>query len=282
MTPTLNKGQSRSDLDAVDKMIVVVFDDEKQAYEGSKALKDLHAEGSITLYASAVIAKDADGNVTIKQAADRGPLGTGVGLLTGSLIGLLGGPVGLAVGATTGTFAGSLYDLAQVGIGGDFLAEVSQVLSPGKIAVVAEVDEEWVTPLDTRMDALAGVVFRRARGEFIDAQLEQEIAADRAELAALKAEHKQAVGEAKAKLQAKITAAENRLQARRARLNEKIAAIKREGEAKIKSLQEQAAKAKSDRKAKVEKRLAEARAHHEARVDKLSKAWQLVKEAAAI
>ena len=75
-----------------DKMIVVVFDNEKKAYEGSKALKDLHAEGSITLYASAVIAKDADGKVTVKQAADQGPLGTAVGLVTGSLIGLLGGP----------------------------------------------------------------------------------------------------------------------------------------------------------------------------------------------
>ena len=40
-------------------MIVVIFDNEKKAYEGSKVLKDLDAEDSITLYASAVIAKDA-------------------------------------------------------------------------------------------------------------------------------------------------------------------------------------------------------------------------------
>ena len=49
-----------------DKMMVVIFDDEKKAYEGIKALKDLHAEGSITLYASAVIAKEADGKLTVK------------------------------------------------------------------------------------------------------------------------------------------------------------------------------------------------------------------------
>ncbi len=106
------------------KMIVVIFDNEKQAYEGSKALKDLHAESSITLYASAVIAKDAGGKVTVQQEADEGPLGTGVGLVTGSLIGLLGGPVGVAIGATAGTFGGVLYDLAKVGVGGDFLDEV--------------------------------------------------------------------------------------------------------------------------------------------------------------
>ena len=61
-----------------------------------------------------------------------------------------------------------------------------------------------------------------------------------------------------------------------------IEAIKREGEAKIKSLQEQAAQAKGEMKAKLEKRIGEARADHQLRVDKLSKAWQLIKEAAAI
>ena len=146
-----------------DKMIVVIFDNEKKAYEGVKALKDLDAEGSITLYASAVIAKDASGKLTVKQEADQGPLGTGVGLLTGSLIGLLGGPVGVALGASAGTFGGMLYDFAKVGVGEDFLDEVGQHLQPGKVAVVAEIWEEWVMPVDTRMEAAGGVVFRRAR-----------------------------------------------------------------------------------------------------------------------
>jgi len=85
-----------------DKMIVAVFDSERKAYAGLKALNDMETEGSITLYASAVIAKDADGELTVKQTADEGPLGTGVGLFTGSLLGLLGGPAGVAVGALAG------------------------------------------------------------------------------------------------------------------------------------------------------------------------------------
>jgi tryptophanyl-tRNA synthetase len=55
-----------------------------------------------------------------------------------------------------------------------------------------------------------------------------------------------------------------------------------EGEAKIKSLQQQAAQATGEIKAKLEKRIAEERADHQPRVEKLSKAWQLVKEAAAV
>jgi uncharacterized membrane protein len=266
----------------MNKMIVTVFNDESRAYEGAKALRELHADGSLTLYATAVIAKDTKGGVSVKQAADQGPSGTVLGLTTGSLIGLLGGPVGLAVGAVTGTAVGSLYDIAQLGISEDFLAEVSQYLLPGKVAVIAEVDEEWVTPLDTRMEALGGIVFRRARAEFIDTQIEREIAADNAEIAKLKAEHNQAVGEAKANLRAKLDAAQKRLQARRDLLKQRIEVIEREGEAKIKSLQEQAAQAKGEMKAKLEKRIAEVRADHQLRADKLSKAWQLVKEAAAI
>ena len=190
--------------------------------------------------------------------------------------------MGLAIGAAAGTIAGSLYDVSQVGVGDDFLAEVSKHLLPGKMAVVAEVDEEWGTPLDSRMEHLGGIVVRRARGEFIDAQIEREIEAEKAEIAKLKVGRDQALGQAKAKLQVKIVAALDRLMTRRDQLYEKIEAIKREGEAKIKSMQEQAAKAKSETKAKLEKRLVEVRTDQEARVDKLSRAWQLVKEAAVI
>lgn len=188
----------------------------------------------------------------------------------------------MAVGATAGTVTGSIYDLATLGVGEDFLAEVSQNLTPGKVAVLADASEEWVTPVDTRMDALGGIVFRSARGEFIDTMIERELAAERADLAAMKAEYKQAVGNAKAQLKTKLDAAEKKFNARRALLEERTDAIDREGEAKIKVLQEQAAKAVGEMKAKLEQRLAEERANHKARVSKLRQAWQLVKEAAAI
>ena len=90
----------------MDKMLVVVFENESNAYEASKALQELQNEGSINLYAKAVIARDASGKLEVKQEGDMGPVGTAVGLLTGSLIGLIGGPVGLAIGAYAGTVGG--------------------------------------------------------------------------------------------------------------------------------------------------------------------------------
>ena len=266
----------------MDKMIVTIFDDEKSAYEGLRALKELHAEGSVTLRSAAVIAKDIQGRISVEQADDQAPAGTIYGLAIGALIGLLGGPVGVAVGATTGTITGSIYDLATLGVGEDFLAEVSQNLTPGKVALLADASEEWVTPLDARMDALGGVVLRRARGEFIDTMIERELAAERADLAKMKVEYKQAVGDAKAQLKTKLDDAEKKFNARRALLESRIDAIEREGEARIKVLQEQTAKAGAKMKAKLEQRIAEERANHKARVEKLRQAWQLVKEAAAI
>jgi uncharacterized membrane protein len=266
----------------MNKLIVTVFNDETKAYEGVKALKQLHSEGSLTLYASAVIAKDANGAISVKQQADQGPLGTVLGMTTGSIVGLVGGPVGIAAGAAAGTLLGSLYDIAELGVSGDFWSEATKQLAPGKVAVVAEVDEDWVTPLDARMESLGGSVLRRVRAEFMEAQLEQEIAAEQAELAMLKAEYDEATAEAKAKLKVKVDAAENRLRSQRELLQKRIESAKREGEAKVKSIAEQVARARGESKAKLEKRVAQKRAAHELRMDKLSKAWDLIKEAARV
>ena len=263
----------------MDKIFVIVFDNESKAYEGSRTLQDLHEEGSITLYAKAVIAKDASGKVSVKQIVEPGPVGMGVGLLTGSLIGLLGGPVGVVLGAGAGMFGGMLYDLADLGVGEDFLSETGQNLLPGKAAVVAEVWEAWVLPVDTRMQTIGGVIFRRTRGDILDTQMERDVAALRAELAELEAEREQATGEAKAKLKAKIEAAEAKLQAMGDSIKAKIEASQQETEAKINALQAQAAKAQGERKAKIEARIAELKADQKRRSDLLRHAWELTKEA---
>lgn len=261
-----------------DKIVVTIFDNEKNAYEGSRALKDLHAEGSITLYASAVIAKDAAGKVSVKQMADPGPMGTGLGLVTGTLIGLLGGPVGVAVGATAGTFGGILYDSAKVGVGEDFLEEVGKQMTPGKVAVVAEVQEEWVMPLDTRMEGVGGVVIRRMRGEVLDSQIERDAAVLRAELADLKTEHTLALWESKPKLEEKIDATKARLQKTCDRTKAAAEATEKEMEAKVKALKQQAAKANGDTKAKLEARTAEVQSEYKKRIKKLRQAWETSKE----
>src|SRR5271165_2075089 len=167
----------------MDRMLVVVFDNETKAYEGKKALLQLDAEGSISVYAYAVLAKHADGSTTIKQGDDPGPLGTLVGTSLGSLIGLLGGPVGLAIGTTAGLFSGSLADLNNARVGEDFIDDVRQELQANKFAVVAEIQEDWTTPVDSRMEAIGGKVFRRALSEVENTVNDEDTAAMKADMA---------------------------------------------------------------------------------------------------
>jgi uncharacterized membrane protein len=262
----------------MDKVVAVVFNDEKQAYEGRRAFRDLHREGSITLYSDAVVAKDASGQLAVREGGDV-PEGTLFGLLTGSLIGILGGPIGVAVGASYGTLIGAAFDVTRAGINDDFLDEMSAYLLPGKAAVITELDEWWQAPIDTRMEALGGHVFRRNRIDVEDAYFEKQIAADREELAALQAELKKASSEQKARIEARIEDARHKMQDRQDALKARIESTKREGEAKIQSLRQQVATARDEQKQRLEKRLAEVSADYRQRSEKLHQAWELTKAA---
>jgi uncharacterized membrane protein len=226
-------------------MLVVVFDTEAKAYEGKQALDQLDNEGSIAVYADAVIAKNANGSATVKQSDDQGPLGLLAGTTFGALIGLLGGPVGLAIGATAGLVTGSLVDVNTANISEDFVEDVIKELTPGKFAVVANIQEEWTTPVDLRMEAIGGKVFRRALSDVKHTIDEEETAAMKADMAQLKAEHAAAQADRKAKLQEKINQLASKIQARLEKDKEQRAASEREAKAKAEVLKTKAAALKA-------------------------------------
>jgi len=103
-----------------------------------------------------------------------------------------------------GTSAGSIAHLYAAGVDEEFLADVSKALGPGRCAVIADVSEEWVTPVDTTMEKIAGVVLRTPKQDVKDDQRAKGVAALQAEIEQLKTEHAEARADRKAKLQAKI------------------------------------------------------------------------------
>jgi uncharacterized membrane protein len=260
------------------KILVTVFDSERMAFEGLTALKELHRDGDITLYASTVIAKDPLGNVAVRQAADRGPIGTLVGIVTGGLIGVIGGPAGVAVGAYVGGFGGLMYDMFNAGVSMDFVDEVSAALLPGTAAVIADVDESWVTPVDTRMGALGAATFRHFPGDIADAELVRETDAARADLEQLRDELRESTGEAKANIQKSIEAQQRKLEALVTRLDETIAKQQAEFDARLATLREQQAKASESQRKRIDASTAELKASHEARKAKLEEARSLAKQ----
>jgi uncharacterized membrane protein len=247
----------------MERILVVVFGDESKTYEGSHALRQLDVEGSIAIHAESVIKKNADGTITVKQSEDDFPVRTVGGTAIGSLIGLLEGPIGLGIGAAVGALAGAIGDLHVAGVDGEYLDEVSAALTPGKCAVVADVSEEWVTPVDTRMEALGGVVYRTARKTVEDDERARDVAALRAEIAQLKAEYAQARADRRAKLKARIDELETKLQAKLDQARQRSEQIKSETEAKIQALQKKADKAQGDIKATLDARVKRIREEHE-------------------
>jgi uncharacterized membrane protein len=227
----------------MDRMLVVVFDNETKAYEGKKALTQLDNEGSISVYGYAVVAKNADGTASIKQGDDVGPLGTLAGTALGSLIGALFGPVGLAVGATAGVTGGASFDLLNAGVGEDFIDDVSKALTRGSVAVVAEIEEDWTTPVDTRMEAIGGTVYRRALSDVTHQVHQENVAAMKADMAQLKAEHAQARADRKAKLETKINQLDSKIQDQLQKAKEERQVAERKAQAKVEILKSKAAAA---------------------------------------
>lgn len=250
-------------------MLMVVFKDESKAYEGSRALNRLDAEGSIAIHAEAVLAKNLDGTVTVKQTEGDFPIRTIGGTALGSLVGLLGGPVGLGIGAAAGAIAGSIADLSVVGVGEDFLDEASAALMPGKFAVLADVTEEWITPVDTAIEQLQGVVFRTPKHSFEEEQRARDVAEIRAEIEQLRLEHAKAKADRKAKIQSKIDDLETRLQRKLERSKERLQQVRDETEAKLQALQKKAANAQGEVKATMNARVTELRRQYEAAETKL-------------
>jgi uncharacterized membrane protein len=238
----------------MNKMLVVVFRDEKSAYEGVSALHALDGEASIVLNTAAVIKKSADGTVSTVRVDDDfpPPSRTLAGTAMGSLIGVLGGPAGFAVGAGAGALVGLIGDLRTAMVDTDFIGEVATALTPDKYAVIADVDEEWVTPVDTRMEPLGGVVFRTTKSDAEDARRSREAATRRAALDQLKAEHAKARSDRKAKLQAQIDQLRARLEKSLEQDKARSIQAAERLQAKIQTLQDKAEKEQGDAKMAIE------------------------------
>ena len=263
------------------RFVVIVFPNETQAYQGTSALKDLHADGSLTLYSMAVVVKDAAGKLAIKDAADEGPLGIAVGALVGGLVGVIGGPAGILAGSLGGTLIGSLFDIANYGVSADFVAKVSSELTAGKSAVIAEIVETWATPLDASMEVLGGTVLRTWRADFEDDQIANEIAAEKADWEQLRTEYAQAGADAKAKIKTRLDEAKANLDATKKKADAKLETLDKELKAKVAAMQQQVATAKADAKKKINQRITALRSDYQTRSAKLKQAWATAKEALA-
>jgi len=115
-------------------LIVIVYDDPDGAKAMRDTLKSVQHMGKISLDDSAVVVKDADGKVHVKNQLDRNvKIGAAGGGFLGLLLAGIFFPVGgLVIGAIAGGLIGASTDS---GINHKFVKEVSEEIKPNSSAL---------------------------------------------------------------------------------------------------------------------------------------------------
>lgn len=115
-------------------LIVVVFEDMEEAGRVRESVRQLQRQNLLSLDDSAIVVKDADGKVTVRNELDRG---VKVGAIGGGLLGLMLGFIffplgGLIVGAVGGALVGRM---ANLGVDQNFVKEVETAMHPATSAI---------------------------------------------------------------------------------------------------------------------------------------------------
>ena len=155
------------------QLIVAAFQDENGAEQALDELKAAKKEHLIKIENAAIIRKDQEGKVHIKETKDMGGgKGAAIGGVVGAGIGILTGGVGLAaigIGALVGGLAAKLRD---GGFKDDRLRTLGDSLTPGSSAIVAVVDHVWVAELERELQEEGAEVLTEAISADIAEQLE--------------------------------------------------------------------------------------------------------------
>ena len=158
------------------EMMVIAFEAEDTADEVLRSLKELDRESVVDLKSAAVIVRDAEDKVRIRETRDfdakQGAIG---GAVAGGLLGLLKGRLikGAILGAAGGAVAGKGIDL---GIEDDYLKEVGDSLGSGTSALVAIVDFQRAESAMLELDKYeGGKILRHALSDEVYQQLSDAV-----------------------------------------------------------------------------------------------------------
>lgn len=160
----------------MDNYIAIVLDDDAKAYQALHQLWNLDTDGDITVHGAAVLHRDPNGYVNVRTKETDPGLRTAVGVGIGALLGAFAGPIGAAagavaaaagtgaaIGAASGGVVGLTADIVKATENDEASYEAGFVLPRGKSAVIAEVTEQWTTPVDTLAKKYDAKVFRRSK-----------------------------------------------------------------------------------------------------------------------
>ena len=122
-------------------LIVLTFDNMEEAEQVHAALVKGKKEGALTIDDAAVVVKDAEGKVQVKNQVSTGTwTSAGAGGLLGLLIGVIFLPIGgIILGLGGGALVAKLLD---TGLDGKFVKQVGEEIKPGTSALFVLLNHE--------------------------------------------------------------------------------------------------------------------------------------------
>ena len=153
------------------EVILAAFNDEQGAEAALEALKEAQKEHLIDIDNTAILRRDKEGKLHIKEAKDMGGgRGAVVGGVAGAIAGVVFGPLVLAAagGAALGGLVAKLHDS---GFDDKRLKQLGENLQPGTSAIVAVIEHVWVTQLEEELRKAGADVATEALGADIAEQL---------------------------------------------------------------------------------------------------------------
>jgi uncharacterized membrane protein len=157
-------------------LVVITFDNMEEAGEVREAIRRQEKGGQISLDDSAVVVKDTEGKVHVKNQMDRG---VKIGAVSGGALGLLIGSIffplaGIAMGVAGGAAVGALADL---GIQKKFVQEVSDALAPGASAIFLIVRQANAAAATAALKPYKGEIYHTSLSEEDEATLRRVLEA---------------------------------------------------------------------------------------------------------
>jgi uncharacterized membrane protein len=155
-------------------ILAVTFEDEEQGLKVLQSLKNLQSQDILKLDDAAVIVKDAEGKVQVKNLTESNVKGgAAIGGFLGLLIGGLLFPVaGIALGLAGGALIGK-----SLGNGVDkkFVKDVQNSLNPGNSAILFIVSQENVGVLINALEPYNGKIYQSSFDSEVEAEIRKSL-----------------------------------------------------------------------------------------------------------
>ena len=151
-------------------LIVVGFKDEFKADEVMSELRRLQSEYLVDLEDAAVVVRNQEGKVKIKQAQELVAAGAVSGSYWGVLLSVLFfNPIFALVGAAAGALSGALTD---IGIDDNFMRDLGSTIEPGPSAIFVLIRKSTPDRVLANLSKFEGKVLRTSLSKEDEAKLQ--------------------------------------------------------------------------------------------------------------